>query len=296
MRSAAFLLGLLHPATPPYVTAEDLSGPHGEAAARWQALGFIDREPGLHPAPSCPACGEGAPYRVGGRLLCSACRTPVDPRELLAWPVRREAFLAALAARLSLRGGLGVVGDGLWEIGTGVEDGAAVLHFYHPGGPLSDAGRARLAAYRRVLVLHGPLARDASAPGRWQPLLDLLEPDGAFAESDVASLVRPGGAVRFDHETGGLWVGETLAGEVPVGSREWALLWCLAEQLGQFVSYSSLKREVLRRAGGSGGAEEATFCQKLKSRIKARFIPGIDRLIVTTNKADGYRLRAEGGP
>jgi len=73
-----------------------------------------------------------------------------------------------------------------------------------------------------------------------------------------------------------------------------ALLACLAEQIDQFVPYRDLKREVLARTGGGGGAEEATFCQKLKSRIKVEFVPGIDRLIVTSNKGDGYRLRAEG--
>ena len=40
--------------------------------------------------------------------------------------------------------------------------------------------------------------------------------------------------------------------------------------------------------------EEATFCQKLKSRIKTRHIPQFDRVIVTTNKGDGYRLRENG--
>lgn len=296
MRSATFLLGLLHPGAPAFVTAEDLDGPHREAITRWQARGFIGREPGMHPVPGCPSCGEGVPYRVEGRLLCSACRSALDDRTLLAWPVRREAFLAALAAHLGLHGGLGHVGGGLWELGGGSVDGAAVTCFVHAGGPLSEQDRGRIARYRRTLVLSATPASDPGGPGRWVPLIDVLTEEGEVAVTGLADLIRDRGPVRFDRETGALRMGATLAGEVPVGSREWALLDCLAGQLDQFVPYRDLKREVLRRTGGSGGAEEATFCQKLKSRIKERFVPGIDRLIVTTNKADGYRLRAEGEP
>jgi hypothetical protein len=57
------------------------------------------------------------------------------------------------------------------------------------------------------------------------------------------------------------------------------------------VPYADLKHEVLRRSGSADTTEEATFCQKLKSRLK-KGLPAIDRLVVTTNKGDGYRLRA----
>ena len=61
------------------------------------------------------------------------------------------------------------------------------------------------------------------------------------------------------------------------------------------MPYPDIKREVLFRSGGADGTEEATYCQGLKSRLKRR-MPGIDRLVVTTNKGDGYRLRAHAGP
>ena len=59
------------------------------------------------------------------------------------------------------------------------------------------------------------------------------------------------------------------------------------------MPYRDLKRAVLARTGGRSETDEATFCQKLKSRIKEKYVHGIDRLVVTTNKGDGYRLRAE---
>jgi len=52
-----------------------------------------------------------------------------------------------------------------------------------------------------------------------------------------------------------------------------------------------MKRFVLAQAGSADTTEEATFCQALKSRIKKKWIPQIDLLVTTTNKADGYRLR-----
>ena len=130
-------------------------------------------------------------------------------------------------------------------------------------------------------------------PGRgaWVPLVELFLPDGTPAIPDLAALLGVRGKVRFDAHSGALWVGVTLLGEVPPGSREFHFLRCLAEQLDHFVPYADLKREVLRRSGSTDGTEEATFCQVLKSRIKRNWVPEIDRLIATTNKGDGYRLR-----
>ena len=101
----------------------------------------------------------------------------------------------------------------------------------------------------------------------------------------------PAGSIRFAKHSGALWIGDTQAGEVPVGSKEYVFLVCLASHLDHFVPYADLKREVLRRTGSTDETEEATFCQNLKSRIKKKWVPAIDRLVVTTNKADGYRLR-----
>ena len=81
-----------------------------------------------------------------------------------------------------------------------------------------------------------------------------------------------------------------------MGSKEYFFLDCLARHLDTFVPYADLKREVLRRSGSKDSRDEATFCQRLKSAIKKKRIPEIDRFVVTTNKADGYRLRGEGEP
>ncbi len=292
MRSAAFLAGLLSCDAPAFVTAEDVGGPHRDALKTWQELGFVGREPGLHPRPSCPHCAEGVPYRAEGRLVCSACGSAVDECELFAWPVRREAFLAALAVHLGLRDGVRAIDGTLWELGSGRADGNIVVCFFHAGGTLSESARARLSCYRRGVVF-------ATGPGesignmRRVSLLGVLDEEGGFAKIGLSEVLGDRGLVRFDPDTGALRVGATLAGEVSLGSREWALLACLAEQLDHFVPYRDLKREVLRCTGGTAEADEATFCQKLKSRIKKEFIPDIDRLIVTSNKADGYRLRRE---
>lgn len=291
MRSVEFLLGLLDQEGAG-VAPQDLDGPHGEAVRMWQDLGFISREPGMNPCPSCPHCGDGVPYLVEERYLCHACRSQIDPRHLRLWPLHRDNLLTAVAGFFRLRGGLQRIDEALWQLGTGAADEEAVECFYRRRGLLSDSGR-RLAAYRRALVFHGPDAvGDVTVPARWVPLIRLFAPDGSLAPLTLSSLLQPNGVVRFEAHSGVLWVGGALAGEVPVGSREFHLLASLAEQLDHFVPYSDLKHEILRRTGGSGEIDEATFCQKLKSRIKARYVPGIDRLLATTNKGDGFRLRA----
>lgn len=292
-RSVEALLGLLGGTGRVHVTQEDFDGQHGPLLRQWQATGFIDPVPAVHPVPGCPHCGEGEPYWVGARLLCAACRGEVAEDELLAWPVRLEAFLTDLATRLGLRGGLRAVDPHLWQLGTATVRGEAVECFYCPAYPLSDLARRRLASFRRALVLSGSLVVPATG-GRegWVPLVELFDADGAFRPPDLAALLLGQAAVRFDVETGALFVGGTRAGEVPLWGREYYLLACLAEHLDRYVPYADLKRAVLRHTGGTGGAEEATFCQKLKSRIKEKYVPGIDRLVVTSNKGDGYRLRA----
>jgi hypothetical protein len=291
MRDLEFLLGLLD-RDEVGVAAEDLDGPHRDAVRTWRELGFVGREPGMNPCPGCPHCGRGVPYRVEGRYLCAACRSEVEPRHVLLWPLYGDAVLRAVAAHLRLRGGIRRVDERLWQLGTGQADGEAVECFYRRSGPLLDRGQRRLAAYRRALVLHGPdTPRDVTRLARWVSLLSLFAPDGALAPVTLAALLRARGGVRFETHSGTLWIGDVLLGEVSVGSREYHLLACLAEQLDHFVPYSDLKREVLRRTGGRGETDEATFCQKLKSRIKARYVPGIDRLLATTNKGDGFRLR-----
>lgn len=127
-------------------------------------------------------------------------------------------------------------------------------------------------------------------------LLDVLEGTETLSVRDLGDILRPQGRVRFDTQSGALWLGEVWLGEVRVGSKECAFLERLAADLDTFVPYADLKRAVLRLTGSIDSTEEATFCQKLKNRIKRNYIPVIDRLLVTTNKGDGYRLRAHGEP
>ena len=292
MRSGEFLLGLLDPDAPAFVAADDLAGPYADAIRHWQEIGIIGREPLAHPVPTCPHCGEGIPGRVEARWVCDGCRSPIDPCHLGAWPVDREQFFAHLAINMGLRGTPRPVDDRLWRLGAGAVDGKAVECFFHPGGPVSEAASRELGRYVRVLVLHGGTGSVSGAAGGWYPLIELFDETGRLGDISLTELVHVRGMVYFDEATGVLRVGRTQAGEVPVGSKEFYLLATLFHHPDRFVSYADLKRDVLGHTGSSDSTEEATFCQKLKSRIK-KSIPAIDRLIVTTNKGDGYRLRRE---
>jgi hypothetical protein len=275
------------------VGREDFEGPHGGALRLWQELGFLRREPWANPVPACPHCEEGVPYLLGTQYRCNRCRSAVDHRWLFLWPFDEQAFFRWLALRLELRGGTRDVDGQIWQLGTWQHGDERRECFYRRSGALSSLGRTRLAAYRNVLVLYGldPPPREECPDGERVSLLELLGPDGPPTMGNLESFLRAGGTVRFDAERGVLWVGGQRVGEVPVGSREYFFLRCLAERIDQFVAYSDIKHEVLRQTGGRDTTEEATFCQGLKSRIKRKWIPEIDRLLTTTNKADGYRLR-----
>ncbi len=298
MRSLEFLVGLLDGPHPACVGAEDFDGPHGDAVRSWQAQGFIDREPSANPTPSCPECEDGVPYRLGKQCLCHRCRSLVEPQNMMLWGFDREAFLGWLGRDLSCRGELRPVGPTLWQLGTRLTPDGPLEFFYRFPMDLSEPEKLRLRAYRNTLVLFGrSLPADiGTSEGRCLSLLEILSEDGFLAMKELERFLRSQGSVRFDARTGVLWVGRTRIGEVPVGSKEYFFVVCLANDLDHFVSYADIKREVLRNSGGTDETEEATFCQKLKSRIKTRHIPEIDRLIVTTNKGDGYRLRGHGEP
>src|SRR5206468_1502206 len=96
---------------------------------------------------------------------------------------------------------------------------------------------------------------------------------------------------RFETHSGALLVGDTPLGEVPLWSKEYFFLQCLAANLDHFVSYTDLQHFVLTQTGLRAETDEASFCQGLKSRIKKKWIGKLDLLLATTNKGDGYRLR-----
>lgn len=293
-RSIELLAGLLDGDDPVCVSREEFAGAQAETLREWQRLGFLGRVPFAHPSPTCPRCWVGAPYRVRDRYLCNRCLSTIDADELLLWTFERGEFFRWLASALRLRGEPRPVEAALWQLGTWEENGSPCEIFYRRCRPLTPVGAGRLLAYRNALQFHGRLPPPPTPGfrGRTLSLLDVIvEP---LTVRGLGGFLRPRGAVRFETHSGALWIGETLLGEVPVWSKEYFFLERLAAELDHFVPYADLKRHVLRQAGGHDGTEEATFCQKLKNRIKARFIPRIDDLLVTTNKGDGYRLRGHG--
>lgn len=288
-----FLAGLLDAGDSACVSWEDFTGRHAAALRAWQELRFLAREGSANPTPSCPHCGDGSPYRLGTRHLCDRCHSTVDSRWTLLWPFHRDRFLRWLGEQLRLRGDLQRIDGELWQLGTWEGDSEAAECFYRGRGPLSEAAWGRLAAYRSAVVLYAlsPPQFSDRYGGPTLSLLELLAGDGTTLAVDLGQFLRPRGNVRFDAQSGAFWVGERWVGEVPVGSKEFFLVQCLAEQLDRFVPYADLKREVRRRSGSADTRDEAGFCQQLKRRLKEKYVPVIDRLIVTTNKADGYRLR-----
>jgi hypothetical protein len=295
--SLEFILGLLDRPSLAFASADDFAGRHGDALRVWQRLGFLSSDAEANPVRCCPHCREGEPVLIGARHICAACHSVVDSRRLRLWRFDVDALLAWLAEGLNLEGGVRRVDDSLWQLGSIDHGGPRYECFFRQGGQLSGRGRQRLTAYRNGLLL-GSLPSSMNIEGFTGPTLSLIEilrqHKGSLEVIDLSTALLGGGAVRFDAESGALWAGETLLGEVPVGSKEHSLFNCLWEQVDRFVPYGDLKQFVLRGSGSRDTTEEATFCQRLKNRIKKR-VPRIDDLIVTTNKGDGYRLRGHVG-
>jgi hypothetical protein len=299
MRSGIdFLLGLLAAADPVGVAWEDFAGIHGRLLELCQELGFVGRDPGANPVPTCPDCDDGVPYRLGDRLLCAGCRSTIDPRALLLWPFDRVAFLRWLAEALGLGGGVRRIDDTLWQLGTGESAGSVFEGFYARGTSLSEAGQERITAYRTTVLFHGPWkpALTERADCVCVSLLGLLRLGDTLEVAEPPAYFRTLAVVRFDLGSGTLWLGGVRLGEVPVGSKECAFLAALAAHPDRFVPYADLKRFIRQQTGSTDTADDASFCHALKRRIKKRYIPAIDRFLTTSNKADGYRLRASTEP
>lgn len=298
--SLEFILGLLDRDSTATVSYEDFAGAHGPALRLWQRLGFLAREPGRNPVPSCPHCEAGVPYRRGGGFLCASCHSPVDPRHLLLWRLELGAFLTWLARALDLTGPVQAIDDHLWQLGRTSERGRAGEYFFWRSGELSERERTRLLAFRSAVLLSALPGgrRIVGFRGPSVSLVELLRLEGRTLRiAGLDRLVRGGGVIRFDAESGALWADDRWLGEVPLGSKEFHLLACLSQQLDRYVAYADLKHYVLGQTGGRDSTDEATFCQKIKRRIKEKgFVPAIDRLITKTNKGDGYRLRGRVEP
>ena len=248
----------------------------------------------MNPVPTCPLCLAGTPYRVERRYLCNHCRGEVPIESLQLRRLDLESMLRWLAIAWNLRGEIKQVSDALWRLGSWEVGVEATECFYLRGESLPEAARRRLLAYRSVLVLHGKPARPAidGFAGRFLSLVDALHIEAdRLVVLPLTSSTRRGGPVRFDRRTGTLHAGEERLGRIPPGSREFHLIACLADAPGAVVPYADLKRHVGAASGSRDETEEATFCHKLKSRIKhAHDVEVIDRLIRTDRRSGGYLL------
>ncbi|MGL4554079.1 MAG: hypothetical protein ACRC33_23195 [Gemmataceae bacterium] len=291
-----FLLRLLdhHPVA--LVDWDDLHGRFSALLAACQTAGFLSHIPKRHPRPSCPSCGEGVPYPLGGRHLCDRCHATVEPHHLQCWPLDLRAFLGWLAAQLHLRGEVRSIDGRFWQLGAHADASGSCECFFSLGGRISGAARERLLAHRSAVILYGwRRPSDAeSLPATAVSLLEVLGLGEALHATHWAA--RGAGAVLFDAASGRLDAGGFWCGEVSPGSREHAFLACLASSQGQFVGYARLKQVVLQATGGRDTRDAASFCHRIKSRIKKRHVLGIDSLVSASNKGDGYRLLARREP
>lgn len=295
MDAAEFLLRLLDHHPPALVDFDDLHGRFAALLAACQAAGFLPAAAALHPDPTCEHCGEGLPHGEQGPRVCAGCFSVVGPGRLRCRVLSLPAFLAWLSGQLGLRGEARPVDAGLWQLGTHDDDGRACECFYSLGGPLTEAGRQRLLAYRNAAVLYA-LRRPSDVERLHASLFSLL---GLVSAGETLRVRNPlagrsVGAVRFDPETGGLSVGGSCCGVLPPGSREHALLAALAARQGEFVAYADLKRDILAACGGGSERDEASFCHRLKNRIKQRHVTRIGALVVASSRGDGYRLATRG--
>lgn len=288
-----FLLRLLEHHPMAFVDWDDLHGKYAALLCACQAAGFLALRPQALPAPGCPWCGEGVPGRVGRRLLCDACFADVDPRRLCGWPLDLDAFLAWLAAGLGLAGSPSRIEQRLWHLGTFEAAGGKRPCFYRVAGGLSAAGRHTLLADGAV-VLHGLTPPEADpAHGRFVSLREVLRSEPSLSVAGLGPALG-GRRVRFDPATGSLWLDGVCLGAAPYRCREYHLLAVLAERQGAFTPYAELKREVLRRSGGRDGRDAASFCHRLKSRLKSAHVPRIDEVLVSGRGAGGYLLGVAG--
>lgn len=298
-RSLDFAFRLMDFAYPAEVSAEDFDGPHGAALRVLQSMDFLGSEPGMNPVSSCPYCFSGTPYPLGDRYLCNECHSEVEQRQLQLWRFDLEAFLRWFARVQKLSDGIEQIDDGLWRIGTLTRGDQATECFFLRGAECSALALRRLAAFRSVLILHGR-SEPPRIDGIRAPTLLITE---ALAIDGERIIARPltnfighqhAGAVRFDRKTGVLQVGDMALGRIPNGSREFAFLNVLAGALGEVVPYADLKRAVCLATGSIDSRDEATFCHRLKSRLKKDHgIPAIDRVIEADRAQGGYRLLRE---
>ncbi|MFL5328575.1 MAG: hypothetical protein ACJ8C4_06640 [Gemmataceae bacterium] len=290
-----FILGLVDDSDPAFAAFGDFLGPHAAALRVWQAMGFLSQRPEPNRVPSCPECRAAVPITLNGGLLCPRCLSNVDQRHLSLWRFELERLLSWLAHELRADGTLRAVDNSVWQLGSVVVGEGRYECFFCRSAPLSEVASRRLLAFRSSILFHPLIATEIAAAGFAGPQLSLLEVlqfDGSSLRvNSLDRLLHNESRVRFVPESGALLAGDQWMGEVPIGSREYHFMACLSKHQDRFVPYPDLKFEVLRRSGGRDTTDDATFCQKLKGRIKKNWVREIDHVVVTTNRGDGYRLR-----
>lgn len=290
-RPGEIIAGLLERGERAWANARDWTGDDRLTFHKLRGIGALAPEPLLQPSPTCPYCGLGAPHAWSGRIVCDECQTILDPVNCLVWPFHADRFFRWFSRETQLKGTVAPLCAGAWQLGCFVADQVAWECFYAGTQPHSSEAWSRLRAYRNVLLIRGSIPEEYSTDTGRQVLLANVLGDFTIDAGTLPECVRPPGRVRFDPTSGGVWTGSILQGEVSPGSREYYLLARLAAEIDHYVAYGDLKQFVLRESRSRDQTDEATFCQRLKSRIKKHAIPAIDRLIVTSNKGDGYRLR-----
>jgi hypothetical protein len=297
--SLEFLFRLLDSSCPADFSPEELDGPCGEVLRVCQRMGFLAAEPGKNPVASCPHCQSGTAYRQNQRFVCNRCRSTIDVRELYLWRFDLRAFLNWYCKQQRLSREPEQIDDCAWRLGTLDTKSAVHECFYLRGKACSDLARRRLSAFRSVLILHGKSEPPSieGIPARMLLMAETLSMRGTHLT--VRRLGECLGShrrlpVRFDPRSGTLCLGDAFLAKIAAGTREFAFVERLAAAKGEVIAYADLKRAVSLATGSIDSRDEATFCHRLKSRLKKNHsIPMIERLIEADPSMGGYRLVRE---
>jgi hypothetical protein len=284
-----YLLAHLEAKAVAWLPTSVLVGPKADTWEAVRATGLFPDEPSWHPQPVCPFCLEGVPFASGERFVCSTCLRSIDRHHLLAYSFSRERFVQWCARTWKIPGTCVALGDSLWQLGPH-ELGIVLVRW---PGQLNDAESRRLSALKQAIVLvpRDPPVEVERAGHPHRSLLDLLRPTSPLTLHPLQRSIGPT-QFEFDPTTGSLRIAEKLLGTVPVFSREAYLLDVLIQSTERFVPYDELKLRVLQHTGGTDERDDATFCHRLKHRLK-QAIPDIDRWLITSGKGLGYRMHAE---
>ncbi len=290
LNSLLFLLECFdYQSHPRLTTSEWLE--HRELLGFAQSQNWLSQKSKTEIGDLCRFCEEGVLAIVGDRVICPKCFTYFKKQELFNWELSRQTFLEWVSLGLGFQATYQRIGDQLLLIGnrpiaTGVE-----WLYYQIGTRLDLTETKRLNASQSSWVLWGTQAPEGLPHIRSIALWDQFYFDQGTLKLRSLGSDRVGTSVRFDLQTGELWIGQDRVGEVSFASREYYFLKTLWESQDRFVSYHELKQKVTEATGTTDERDSATYCQRLKHLTKAK-IPQIDLILVTSGKGQGYRFRS----